>query len=159
MVHESRSPVRKIHLIQRPRRLKCEVVKLTVISRLVGSYVTGAYNAFMDMVLATGPALLIKNLSIGRSTKLGLCPMMGGGWLYVRPFTFLDSPSTTLGNLLRELIHSLKSLVPRPQLLSNSIISKAYLIMLISRFLGLPSRFGTRKWSSSDLKSFYWVVV
>lgn len=35
----------------------------------------------MDMIVATAPALLIRKLKVSRTTKLGLCLMMGGGWL------------------------------------------------------------------------------
>lgn len=37
----------------------------------------------MDMIVATAPVLLIRKLNTSRTTKLDLCLMMGGGWLYV----------------------------------------------------------------------------
>lgn len=48
-------------------------------ARLAGGYTSAAYNALMDMIVATAPSPLIRKLKVSRTTKLGLCLMMGGG--------------------------------------------------------------------------------
>lgn len=84
----------------------------------------------MDMIVATAPVLLIRKLSISRSTKLGLCLMMGGGWLYVHHCSQrLDH------KLISGLQFGTSVLLQQPS--SKSTISKDCPTMPTSRFPGL----------------------